>query len=203
MDTQPCWRSPAGASSGRGSSEHGDGAARNSWCPRGPGAQSKPYPTYSSLSLLAFQRVGILTGRMALTQPPSVLVSPGQGQRKSGWREVSADPALRVLCVCLGTRCGDGAQSAAHRDLLLHSQGTESSVGRLGIRNTCFGVYRDQAREMNSVLPAGTTWSCGGGLGEALGEVTAGTRGRVAELRSLHRMYHTALLFQPLHGASL
>lgn len=25
-------------------------------------------------------------------------------------------------------------------------------MGRLGIRNTCFGVYRDQAREMNSVL---------------------------------------------------
>lgn len=109
----------------------------------------------------------------------------------------------RVLCVFLGTRCGDGAQSTAHRDLLLHSQGTESSMGRLGIRNICFGVYRDQAREMNCVLPAGTTWSCGGGLGEAFSEVTAGTRGRVAELHSLHRMYHTTLLFQPLQGASL
>lgn len=117
---------------------------------------------------------------MALTQPPSLLVSPGQGWRKAVWREVSADPAqvrglCRVLRLFLGARCGDGAQSTAHRDLLLRSQGTGSSVGPLGIRNACFGVYRDQARERNYVLPAGTTWSCGGGLGEAFSEVTGYT----------------------------
>lgn len=125
----------------------------------------------SSLSLLAFQRVGILTGRMALAQPPSLLVSAGQGQRRCVWgRSVltlhTGQGLPPVLCACLGSACGDGAQSTARRDLLLHSQGTQSSVGPLGIRNTCSGVYRDQAREMNSVLPAGTPWSCGGGLGD-------------------------------------
>lgn len=74
------------------------------------------------------------------------------------WREVSADPTYRAgplpAAVCLPRNqvWRQGAQSMAHRDLLLHSQETGSSAGRLGIRNTCFGVYRDQAREMNSVL---------------------------------------------------
>lgn len=145
---------------------------------------------------------------MALTQPPPLLVSPGQGQRKSVWREVSTDPARGpgpspgAACLPWNLVWRQGAQSTAHRDLLLHSQGTESSVGRWGTRNTCFGAYRDQAREMNAVLPAGTTWSCGGGLGEGLSEMAAGTRGPVATLRSLHRMYHSTLLFQPLRRAS-
>lgn len=146
---------------------------------------------------------------MALAQPPSLLASPGQGQREPVWREVSADPAHGAgpspgaVCLPRNRVWRQGAQSTAHRGLLLHSQGTESSVGRLGIRNTCFGACGGQAREKNSVLPAGTTWSCGGGgLGEALGGVTAGTRGPVAALRSLHGMYRGTLLFRPLRRAS-
>lgn len=33
-------------------------------------------------------------------------------------------------------------------------------------------------------------------------KVTAGTQGHVAKLRSLHRMYHTTLLFLPSRRAS-
>lgn len=105
------------------------------------------------------------------------------------WREVSAGPAQRAgpspgaVCLPGNQVWRQGAQSTARRDLLLHPQGTQSSVGRSGISNTCFGVYRDQAREMNSVLPAGTTWSCGGGWDDVFSEVTTGTQDVTLPLR--------------------